>query len=285
MTQLAFKKYQGTGNDFVLIDATQPDFPDLPWHTIAKQWCLPHFGIGADGLILALPSRNADFVMKIFNADGSESAQCGNGIRCFTRFVVENGLTAKSALSVETISGIYYPEIIGRSDNDWQIRVNMGYPVLARDQIPLSSSLPDPVQDIPITVGGTEYHITGVSMGNPHAVIFVEDLSQIDLHTVGPAFQSSPLFPEKVNVEFVQVLSPTEAKVVVWERGSGPTLACGTGACAVAVAGALTGRLARESTIHLPGGALQILWAENGAVWMTGPAVYVFSGTIAWLGS
>jgi len=281
--ELKFSKMQGIGNDFVMVDAISQDVSSLDLPQLAQRICDRHFGIGGDGLILALPSSTCDFKMRIFNADGSEPQMCGNGIRCFARFVFDLGLTTKCDLSVETLAGTILPSIVSKEGQVTGVKVDMGKPVLTRAAIPIAGETPDShVIDEPITVQGQPYRYTGVSMGNPHAVIFVDDLNAIKLPQVGPDFEHHPLFPERINTEFVQIMSRQEAKMVVWERGSGITLACGTGTCAILVAGVLTGRLDRHALIHLPGGDLIIDWpSDDASVIMTGPAEFVFEGTVA----
>lgn len=271
-----FHKIHGLGNDFVLTRDLDPFRHDLA--RAARVLCDRHFGIGADGLIVVLPSERADFGMRIFNPDGSEAEMCGNGIRCFAKYVYEEGLTRKTALTVETLAGIIKPELKVVADRVAEVRVDMGRPRLLSEEIPVVGFGQGPVKDARIEVEGTEVSFTAVSMGNPHAVVPVEDLNRVPWQVLGPALESHEAFPRKTNVEFAQVLGPHEVQVVVWERGAGPTLACGTGACATVVALSLTGRLDRHATVHLPGGDLDILWAEDDHVYMTGPATTVFFG-------
>jgi diaminopimelate epimerase len=271
-----FHKIHGLGNDFVLTRDLDPVRHDLA--QAARVLCDRHFGVGADGLIVVLPGERADFRMRIFNPDGSEAEMCGNGIRCFAKYVYEEGLTQKTALTVETLAGIIKPELKVVGGRVAEVRVDMGRPRFAADEIPVVGFGRGPVKDARIEVEGTGVFFTAVSMGNPHAVIPVENLTQVPWQILGPALESHSAFPRKTNVEFAQVLGPHEVRVVVWERGAGPTLACGTGACATVVALALTGRLDRQATVHLPGGDLDILWAEDDHVYMTGPATTVFAG-------
>ncbi len=277
---LRFTKLHGLGNDFIIIDAINQRIVESAIQARAAALCDRHFGIGADGVILVLPSTQADFKMRIFNADGSEPQMCGNGIRCFAKFVFEEGLTDKEVFSVETLAGPIVPALIRENGNVVAVEVDMGAPILERAKIPVAKG--DPTARViqePLQVDGQSFTFTAVSMGNPHAVIFVDNLEEIDLEKVGPLCESHPLFPERVNTEFVQVLSPQEAVMRVWERGSGETLACGTGACAILVAGVLNGLLSHKATIHLPGGELKIEWVKSdGHVMMTGPASHVFSG-------
>ncbi len=279
-THLRFTKLHGLGNDFIVIDAITQRVNETEIQAKSPELCDRHFGIGADGVVLVLPSTTADFKMRIFNSDGSEPQMCGNGIRCFARFVFEAGLTDKDMFSIETLAGPIVPALCRTDGVITGIEVDMGLPILLRGQIPIAGG--DPQSRViaePLNVAGQTFQFTGVSMGNPHAVVFVSDLAAIDLEAVGPLCESHALFPEKINTEFVQVLSPKEAVMVVWERGAGETLACGTGACAVLVAGVLNGVLARKALIHLPGGDLTIEWSESDdRITMMGPATTVFSG-------
>nr|WP_083476873.1 MULTISPECIES: diaminopimelate epimerase [Moorella] len=269
----------GLGNDFVLVNALEEkeqELGDLP--TLARRVCHRRFGIGADGLILVLPSARADLRMRIFNPDGSEPEMCGNGIRCFARYAYEEGLVRGPEIQVETLAGIIKPRLILNGNKVAGVRVDMGEPRLERGQIPMAGE-GSPVVDEPVTAAGTTWRGTCVSMGNPHCVFFVEDVAGAPVTTVGPAVENHPLFPQRTNVEFIEVLNRGELKMRVWERGAGETMACGTGACAAAVAGVLTGRSNREVTVHLAAGDLQIEWSrENNHVYMTGPAVEVFRG-------
>lgn len=271
-----FHKIHGLGNDFILTRDLDPERCDLA--RVARDVCDRHFGIGADGLILVLPSATADFRMRIFNPDGSEPEMCGNGIRCFAKYVYEQGLTQKTSLTVETLAGIIKPELILAGGRVEKVRVDMGRPRLAAEEIPVAGYGPGPITEAEIDALGQSFLFTAVSMGNPHAVIPVDDLDNLPWQTLGPALETHSAFPRKTNVEFAQVLNPKEVQVVVWERGAGPTLACGTGACATVVALALTGRLDRQATVHLPGGDLEIAWEADDHVYMTGPATEVFYG-------
>ncbi|OIQ62057.1 diaminopimelate epimerase [Neomoorella thermoacetica] len=272
-----FVKMHGLGNDFVLVNAMTEKVPgDLPG--LARRVCHRRFGIGADGLILVLPSEQARLRMRIFNPDGSEPEMCGNGIRCFARYVYETGLAEGEELQVETLAGIIKPKLILEGGRVAGVRVDMGAPHLEREQIPMAGT-GSPVLDEPIEVNGETWGGTCVSMGNPHCVFFVEDVTGAPVTTVGPVVEHHPLFPRRTNVEFIQVLNREELRMRVWERGAGETMACGTGACAAAVAGALTGRSNRKVTVHLAAGDLQIEWSPvDNHVYMTGPAVEVFRG-------
>jgi len=272
---MRFAKIHGLGNDFVIVNCLNAELSDYP--ELARKVCDRHFGIGADGLILVLPSQIADFKMRIFNADGSEAEMCGNGIRCFAKYLYEAGLTQQHLIRVETLAGIMLPELIVDGGTVKLVKVDMGEPRFAPDAIPVN--LPgEKIVNQPVNFGGVDYHITCVSMGNPHCVIFVDDLAAIHLAKIGPTIEQAPLFPKKTNVEFVERVDRQHLKMRVWERGSGITLACGTGACAVAVAGVLNGLTDRQVTVNLPGGDLHIEWAANNHIYMTGPAVEVFHG-------
>lgn len=275
-----FTKVHGLGNDFVVVNAFQEALPaDLA--ALARAVCDRHFGIGADGLVLLLPAENPEnhLRMRIFNPDGSEPEMCGNAIRCFARLAWEDGLVKDTVIRVETLAGVVVPEVIlGENGQVRGIRVDMGEPILERNLIPMQGPAGTVVNE-PLQVGEYALHITAVSMGNPHAVTFVEDLSLFPWQTVGPLLESHPAFPRKVNAEFVQVVNRQEMIMRVWERGAGPTLACGTGACATLVAAVLNDLTERKATIHLAGGDLEIEWdASTNHVFMTGPATIVFTG-------
>ncbi len=274
---IEFTKYHGLGNDFILVDNRATPEP-LITPEQAVQWCDRHFGIGADGVIFALPGQDGtDYTMRIFNSDGSEPEMCGNGIRCFARFVAELEATVEPrSYQVHTLAGLMVPKL----ESDGLVTVDMGEPYLLAAEIPTTLVEPDQkVVNQPLEVAGQSWLVTCVSMGNPHCITFVEDVAAIPLATVGPQFECHSVFPKKTNTEFIQVVSHDYLKMRVWERGAGITLACGTGACAALVAGVLTGRCDRRATVELPGGALQIQWSEsNNHLYMTGPAVKVFSG-------
>ncbi|MEW6065954.1 MAG: diaminopimelate epimerase [Bacillota bacterium] len=272
-----FTKVHGLGNDFILVNAgTGQGFPD-DYSTLAREMCDRRFGIGADGLVLLLDSEKADVRMRIINSDGSEPEMCGNAIRCVGKYLYEHGIVRKDEIKVETLAGIIVPHIIQNNGVVEAVRVDMGAPRLERAEIPMLGPAGRVINE-PLEVAGQTIYVTVVSMGNPHCVIFVEDVSAIPLADIGPRIETHPAFPRKTNVEFVQVVSPTEVRMVVWERGAGITMACGTGACAVAVAGVLNGLTEKHVTVHLPGGPLIIEWADNGTVYMTGPAEEVFKG-------
>jgi diaminopimelate epimerase len=275
-----FTKMQGCGNDYIYVDCFRHPMPHDP-AGVSRAVSDRHFGIGADGLILICPSDKADARMRMFNADGSESEMCGNGIRCVAKYVFDHGLVRKPTLTVETGRGVLTLDLEVCAGTVRQVRVDMGEPILEAEHIP--TTLPDkPPVNVDLPVQGNpeaRLKVTCVSMGNPHCVTFVDELSDALVLGVGPRVERSPAFPRRTNVEFVKVNRPDDVTVRVWERGSGETLACGTGACAVAVAGVLSGRTQRRLTAHLPGGDLQLHWSEiNNHVFMTGPAVEVFIG-------
>jgi diaminopimelate epimerase len=270
-----FWKYQGCGNDYIYVDCFNHSMPHDPVG-LARAISDRHFGVGSDGLILICPSDKADARMRMFNADGSESEMCGNGIRCVAKYVYDHGLVRKPTLTVETGRGVLTLELEVSGGSVRQVRVDMGEPIFEAARIP--TTLPgNPPKEVPLPAYGLR--VTCVSMGNPHCVTFVDCLTDELVLGVGPKVEKAPAFPRRTNVEFVQVNRPDDVNVRVWERGSGETLACGTGASAVAVACALTGRTQRQIVAHLPGGDLRLYWSEtDNHVYMTGPAVEVFSG-------
>ena len=275
---MKFTKMQGIGNDYVYVNCFGETVAD-PART-AEYVSDRHFGIGSDGLILIKPSKVADCMMDMYNLDGSQGAMCGNGIRCVAKYVYDYGIVKKTELTVETKSGIKKLKLSVENGKVSQVEVNMGEPILKASEIPICSEN-DQVLNEAIEVDGTIYHMTGVSMGNPHAVVFLEDVENLDIEKLGPSFENHPRFPDRVNTEFIQVLDPNTLKMRVWERGSGETLACGTGACASAVASALNGFSGNEVTVKLLGGDLKIRWdRESNQVYMTGPAAVVFDGEI-----
>ena len=277
--KIPFTKMHGTGNDFVVIDARKGTAAAgrLATHEACRNaalfLCDRRFGVGADQVLLLRDSDRADFRMEIFNADGSEVEMCGNGIRCFARYIWDRGLSGKDTLEVETLAGIIRP---GKDED--LVRVDMGEPILDGPAIPVN--IEGRVMDRPISIDGREFLMTCVSMGNPHAVIFVDDVAGFPVTEVGPKIENHSLFTKRTNVEFVQIVSRDEVSMRVWERGSGETLACGTGACATVVASILKGFTNREVTVRLSGGALRIAWGADNRVIMSGPAVEVFEGSI-----
>ena len=274
---MKFTKMQGIGNDYVYVNCLQETVENPS--ELAKKISDRHYGVGSDGLIMINPSDKADFEMEMYNADGSRGEMCGNGIRCVAKYVYDYGLTDKTSISVETLAGIKYLDLTVEDGKVVLVKVDMGKPMLRPEEVPVVSEKEE-VIDEPITVDGQEYRMTCVSMGNPHAVVFIDqDVKEFLLETVGVKFENHERFPKRVNTEFVNVLDRHTAQMRVWERGSGETLACGTGACAVAVACALNGLTEDEVTVKLLGGDLQIKWdREKNTVYMTGPAEVVFDG-------
>ena len=278
--KIDFVKMHGLGNDFILIDCLNKSLGDSSFLSyLAKKLCDRNFGIGADGLILILPSSKADLRMRIFNFDGSEAQMCGNGIRCFAKYAYENKLVSKIKFTVETLAGIIIPELTISNNKILGVKVNMGTPKLRRREIPMNGEDTPTVVDETLKINPVQtFKITCVSMGNPHCITFVDDVQSIPVDEIGPKIENHSLFPEKTNVEFIQVVNRKEINFRVWERGVGETLACGTGACAALVASVLNKKTNREATIHLPGGDLDIQWADDGHVYMTGPTELVFKG-------
>ncbi|HEY9627526.1 MAG TPA: diaminopimelate epimerase [Coleofasciculaceae cyanobacterium] len=283
---IAFVKYHGLGNDFILIDNRQSSQPCLTPEQ-AVIWCDRHFGIGADGVIFALPGQadsgqaDSDYTMRIFNSDGSEPEMCGNGIRCMARFVaaLEGESDTEKAYRIQTLAGMIVPKL----EAGGKVRVDMGSPRLLAAEIPTTLAAPnEKVINLPLQAAGKIWDVTCVSMGNPHCITFVEDVAEIPLEAIGPQFEHHSAFPQRINAEFIQVVRPDYLKMRVWERGAGITLACGTGACASLVAGVLTGRCDRRATVELPGGCLEIEWSEaDQRISMTGDAQQVFTGVMS----
>lgn len=275
---IAFTKMHGAGNDYIYVDTTR--FPIEHPERMAKLWSAPHTGIGSDGLVLIGHSKKADFSMRIFNADGSEALMCGNASRCIGKYLYEHGLTRKTEIALETLSGIKILKLHLDKEHVKTVTTDMGEP--AKEPVDYDGKGSKPMKEQPIEANGHSYKGTTVSMGNPHLVIFVDDISQVPLSDVGPILEHHPFFPGRINVEFAQVLGEESIRMRVWERGSGITQACGTGACATAVAACLTGRTGRRTNIVMDGGTLTIEWDEaTNHVFMTGEAVTVFEGTIA----
>ncbi|MFB5677607.1 diaminopimelate epimerase [Paenibacillus terreus] len=276
---MQFTKMHGLGNDFIMIYGEQ----ELPKEASdwAVKWCSRFFGIGADGLVFILPSEQADFKMRIINSDGSEAEQCGNAIRCVAKYVYDHGYTDRETLTIETLgAGVQQVDLTIENGQVSLVRVDMGEPVL--DGLLIPTVLDEkPVQNRLLEAGGSAFRFTAVSMGNPHCVIYVDDAAKFDLNTWGPILEVHPLFPKKTNVEFATVLDRRRIEMRVWERGAGPTLACGTGACATLVSSVLNGYTGREAIVSLKGGDLWIEWDErDNRVYMTGPAETVYTGTI-----
>lgn len=278
---MKFTKMHGLGNDYVYVNCFKEEVKNPS--ELSKKISDRHFGIGSDGLILIKPSKVADFEMEMYNADGSRGEMCGNGIRCVAKYVYDRGLTDKTTITVETLAGIKTLELTIKDGQTRLVRVNMGEPVLTAEQIPVRTDT-ERMIDQKITAGDQEYAVTCVSMGNPHCVTFLtEDVRTFDLDTTGPLFENHPAFPNRINAEFVNVLDHDTIRMRVWERGSGETLACGTGACASAVASILNGHTGKDVTVKLLGGDLKISWEGEGTpVYMTGPAEIVFDGEIDW---
>lgn len=276
---MEFTKMHGLGNDFIVV-AGETKLPENAAQ-LAVELCNRFFGIGADGLVYILPSEKADFMMRIINSDGSEAEQCGNAIRCVAKYVYDRKMVNKEEVTIETIgAGAQKVKLTAENGKAKAARVDMGEPILKGTQVPTALDL-DVIKDYPIEVDGREFRFTAVSMGNPHCVVYVDDAVSFDLHTWGPKLETHPLFPKKTNVEFVTVKARDRADMRVWERGAGPTLACGTGACATLVASVLNGLTGRTATISLKGGDLLIEWSErDNHVYMTGPAQEVFKGSV-----
>ena len=275
---MKFTKMHGLGNDYVYVNCFEEKIDNPP--AVARFVSDRHFGIGSDGLIMINPSKAADFEMEMYNADGSRGEMCGNGIRCVAKYVYDYGLTDKTQISVETLGGIKYLDLTVEDGKVSLVKVDMGKPELEADRIPIISER-EQVIDEPIEVDGKEYHMTGVSMGNPHTVIYVDDVKGLDLEKIGPKFENHERFPKRINTEFVHCIDRQTVEMRVWERGSGETLACGTGACAVAVSSILNNLTDTQVTVKLLGGDLQIEWdREKDRVFMTGPATVVFDGVI-----
>ena len=273
---IRFTKMHGAGNDYIYIDATKSCPDNLP--ELAQVMSDRHKGVGSDGLVAIMPSDVADFRMRMFNADGSEGEMCGNASRCIAKFVYDKGLTNKSTITLETLAGIKILQI-SKLNTDGTVRevtVDMGKPSFTPQDVPLSTA--SEVVNMPIATSMGEMHITALSMGNPHGVVFIDSVANLAIEGIGVEIQNNPLFPAKANIEFVEVINPDELRMRVYERGSGETQACGTGACATLVAAVVNGKANRKAVIHLLGGDLSIEWAENDHVMMTGEAVTVFEG-------
>lgn len=275
---MRFTKMHGAGNDYIYVNAMQEQISDPS--ALAVKLSDRHFGVGSDGLVLIMPSDKADFRMRMYNSDGTEAEMCGNASRCVGKYVFDKGLTAKNSLTLETKAGIKVLNLIIKDGLVSSVCVDMGSPILQPSLIPVTVSGVDAIR-VPLLVDQISYEVNCVSMGNPHAVVFTSEIDALNLPELGPKFELNQIFPKKTNTEFVEVLSMEHARMRVWERGAGETLACGTGACAVLVAGVLTGRLNRKAVIDLRGGSLQIEWnPETDHIYMTGGAVTVFEGEI-----
>ena len=274
---MKFQKMHGLGNDFILMDTIDPLKYNL--EKLAIDLCNRHEGLGADGIILILPSEIADVKMRIINSDGSEANMCGNGIRCFAKYVYDNQINAAKSFTIETGAGVMVPKLIVEEGRVVSVKVNMGSPDLNRSAIPMTGTAGSVINE-PMVVSGKEYLITSMLMGVPHTMVFVDHLNDTDIVGIGREIEKNPVFPKGTNVNFVEVLSDTEIKVRTWERGAGSTLACGTGSCASAVASFLNGKTGKKVIVHLTLGDLLIEWTD-GLVYMTGTANHVFTGEIS----
>lgn len=267
---------QALGNDFVVIDLFKESLPN-PLE-VAEKMCDRHFGIGADGLILVGPAEDADFSMRVINSDGSEAEMCGNGIRCLARYVVESGLTAKTEFVTRSLRGLHTQVVSLDGRKFMDVTTSMGRPILQRNLIPMIGDNSEKVVNEMLPVDGHEYRITLVNVGNPHCVVYVDDVNKVNLDVLGPKFENHPLFPKRINTEFVQVLDKNNVRMRVWERGCGETLACGTGATASVVASILNGKTFDTVMVHLGYGDLIIEWRDHGELFMTGSAQTAFTG-------
>lgn len=275
---MKFTKMHGLGNDYIYVNCFEENIENPT--EVSKFVSDRHFGIGSDGLVMILPSKSADFRMRMFNSDGSEAEMCGNAIRCVGKYVYDNGMTSKNIVSIETMAGIKILDMTVVDGKVSLVKVDMGEPVLKPKDIPVVSDK-DLFVNEQVTLDGRVFNVTCVSMGNPHAVSYVDDVSSFPLEAVGPKMETNKLFPRKINAEFVQVIDRTKLKMRVWERGAGETLACGTGACAVLVASVLNGLCERKAAIQLLGGELVIEWnMQDNHVYKTGPATMVFKGEV-----
>lgn len=273
---IRFTKMHGIGNDYIYINCME-SMPDR-LSELAEEMSDRHFGVGGDGIVLICPSDKADFRMRMFNNDGSEARMCGNASRCIARYVHDHKLTEKTRISLETLSGIKVLSLNMSTDGEVEsVTVDMGEPELSAAEVPVRCAA-ERMMETPVATSWGNVGVTAVSMGNPHGVVFVDRIEDVPFETLGPELEKHPMWPDRANIEFLQIISPSEVRMRVWERGTGETLACGTGACASAVAAALTGRCGREVTVHLRGGDLNIRWAENNHVLMTGGATEVFEG-------
>jgi diaminopimelate epimerase len=276
---LKFTKMHGIGNDFVVVNMLDENIPEESLSKASVKLCDRNFGVGGDGLILVCASDVADLRMRMLNPDGSEAEMCGNGIRCFAKYAYEHGVTDANSMTVETLAGIQKIDLVIQDGKVSGVTVDMGAPILERGDIPMTGDA-GRVIDEPLSVDGRVLNVTCVSMGNPHCVSFVENVDEFPLREVGPLVERHKAFPRRTNVEFVQVLNSGEVKMRVWERGASETLACGTGACATAVASILNQKTGNDVLVHLAGGDLRIQWDGKGSVFMTGPAEEVFNGEI-----
>lgn len=281
--KIEFTKMQGCGNDYVYIDGSTQKIPQEEKPDFVRKMSDRHFGIGGDGVIFINPSQKADFEMEMYNADGSRAQMCGNGIRCVAKFVYDRHLTDQTEITVVSAGSVKRLKLYVTDGHVERVRVNMGRPILKAAEIPVLSD-EEQVLDWPVFVADRQWRMSCVSMGNPHAVVLAEDVASLPLTEIGPKFENHPMFPERVNTEFIRVIDRSTLELRVWERGSGETLACGTGCCAAVAACVLNGLTERSVTVHVLGGELQIEWDENtGEIFMTGPAETVFEGQVEWL--
>ena len=280
---MKFTKMQGCGNDYVYVNGFTEKIADKP--AFVKAVSDRHFGVGGDGAIFINPSEEADFEMEMYNADGTRAEMCGNGIRCVAKYVYDKGLTDKEQISIVSFGNVKYVDLYVKEGLVSSVRVNMGEPILEAEKVPVISAMKRSV-DEPVTVNGKEYRMTCVSMGNLHAVVFMEDVANLDIASVGSLFENHQVFPNRTNTEFVEVVDRTHVNMRVWERGTGETLACGTGCCATVVAGVLNGLTEEKVTVRVLGGEIEIQWdREENLVYMTGPAATVFEGEFPWDGN
>lgn len=275
---MKFTKMHGLGNDFIFFENL--DNIEMDYSALAVKLCHRQLGIGADGIIAVLPSEVADLRMRIINADGSEANMCGNAIRCFGKYAYERGLVNTKTFRIETFAGIIIPEVKLTNGKVTAVRVNMGKPNTERQHIPMLGDEKEAIQ-VPVSVGNNDFRVTSLLMGVPHTMVFVDSVNTVDLQNIGPAIEKHALFPQKTNVNFVEIISPERIKVRTWERGAGATLACGTGSCASAVASAINKFTGQKVAVELQYGQLDIEWAEDGTVYMTGPTEESFSGEIS----
>lgn len=277
---MKFTKMQGCGNDYVYINGFTEKIADKP--AFVRAVSDRHFGVGGDGAIFINSSEEADFEMEMYNADGTRAEMCGNGIRCVAKYVYDKGLTDKKQISIVSFGNVKYVDLYVEDGLVSSVKVNMGAPILEAEKVPVKSAMAQSV-DEPITVNGKEYRMTCVSMGNPHAVVFMKDVANLDIVSIGPLFENHEVFPNRTNTEFVEVIDRTHVNMRVWERGTGETLACGTGCCATVVASVLNNLTEDKVTVHVLGGEIEIQWdREENLVYMTGPASTVFEGEFPW---
>ena len=277
---MKFTKMQGCGNDYVYINGFTEKIADKP--AFVRAVSDRHFGVGGDGAIFINPSEEADFEMEMYNADGTRAEMCGNGIRCVAKYVYDKGLTDKKQISIASFGKVKYVDLYVEDGLVNSVKVNMGAPILEAEKVPVKSAMPQSVNE-PITVNGKEYRMTCVSMGNPHAIVFMKDIANLDIASIGPLFENHEVFPNRTNTEFVEVIDRTHVNMRVWERGTGETLACGTGCCATVVASVLNGLTEDKVTVHVLGGEIEIQWdREENLIYMTGPAETVFEGEFPW---